>query len=51
MQNLETAIPAEPRNFYSFTLEQLEQYLKQYGKEKDFGFAMFVGKFSNKRSC
>ncbi len=23
-----------PRNFYSFTLEQLEAYLKQYGKEK-----------------
>jgi 23S rRNA (adenine2503-C2)-methyltransferase len=37
MQNPETqTAPAETerRNFYSFTLENLEDYLKQYGKEK-----------------
>ncbi len=28
------ATQATARNFYSFTLEQLEAYLKQYGKEK-----------------
>ncbi len=37
MQPLEQTPAAEaagPRNFYSFTLENLEAYLKQYGKEK-----------------
>ncbi|MEQ1723531.1 MAG: 23S rRNA (adenine(2503)-C(2))-methyltransferase RlmN [Pseudobdellovibrio sp.] len=34
MQTLETTVQPEPVNFYSFTLEQLEAYLKQYGKEK-----------------
>jgi 23S rRNA (adenine2503-C2)-methyltransferase len=34
MQNLEAALTAEKRNFYSFTLEELEKFLKQYGKEK-----------------
>lgn len=33
MQTLETT-QTEPVNFYSFTLEKLEAYLKQYGKEK-----------------
>ncbi|MGZ3727322.1 MAG: 23S rRNA (adenine(2503)-C(2))-methyltransferase RlmN, partial [Pseudobdellovibrio sp.] len=30
----ESTVPVEPRNFYSFTLENLEKFLKQYGKEK-----------------
>ena len=36
MQTLEVKpdIMPEPKNFYSFTLENLESYLKQYGKEK-----------------
>lgn len=34
MQTLENNPGQGPRNFYSFTLENLEQYLKQYGKEK-----------------
>lgn len=34
MQNTEIAPIWGPRNFYSFTLEGLEKYLKQYGKEK-----------------
>lgn len=34
MQTLEISPEQGPRNFYSFTLENLELYLKQYGKEK-----------------
>ena len=34
MQTLENSPENSPRNFYSFTLENLELYLKQYGKEK-----------------
>ena len=34
MQTLEVSLEQAPRNFYSFTLENLELYLKQYGKEK-----------------
>ena len=34
MQTLETSPEQGLRNFYSFTLENLELYLKQYGKEK-----------------
>ena len=34
MQNLQPSTPVERKNFYSFTLEGLEKFLKQYGKEK-----------------
>ena len=34
MQTSETSPEQGIRNFYSFTLENLELYLKQYGKEK-----------------
>ncbi len=34
MQTLDNATRFEPKNFYSFTLENLESFLKQYGKEK-----------------
>ncbi|WP_148284928.1 23S rRNA (adenine(2503)-C(2))-methyltransferase RlmN [Pseudobdellovibrio exovorus] len=34
MQNLESNPTTGRRNFYSFTLEGLESFLKQYGKEK-----------------
>ena len=34
MPATETNLEQGPRNFYSFTLENLELYLKQYGKEK-----------------
>ena len=34
MQTSEYVSDLGQKNFYSFTLESLEQYLKQYGKEK-----------------
>lgn len=33
-ESVENTVQNQPVNFYSFTLEKLEAYLKQYGKEK-----------------